>query len=366
MHLIVSQETFSDALGTVTRAVSLKNTIPVLSGVHLHATAEGLLLRATDLELAIEERVEANVLVPGEVILPARYLADLVRRIPFGDIDLELAADQPVASLRWGKSHYTIHGFPAADFPDIPASEGSSFTVLPSALRDLIRRTAFAASSDDARPFLKGVLLTLQGAELSAVATDSVRIAHARILADNPENLSLQTLVPGRSLQELSRLLGTAGDAPVRIAAQGNQVFFDLGAVRVISRLLEGQYPDVLRLIPTHYPTRVRLEKDVFLEAIDRAQVLSRDGSIRLAVGPETLTITAVAPEVGQVYEEIGLVLEGDPLEIGFNARYLAEGLRVLEDREFWLEFSGSRNPARIRPAEEDGYVYVVLPLVTF
>lgn len=367
MRLTIPQDRFADALGTVSRAVSPKNTIPALAGVHVRATPGRLLLRATDLELAIERTVEAEVHEPGEAILPARYLADLVRKIPFGDVDLEVKDGQPVATVRWGKSHYTIHGFPAADFPDIPAVSGPSFRVDRGAFRELIRQTAFAAAQEEARPYLKGVFLTLAGSELLGVATDSIRIATTRVPADNPENQSLQVIVPGRSLQELARLLaGAEEEEPLRVSAQPNQVSFDLGAIRVISRLLEGQYPDVLRLIPTSYPTRARLDRSQFLEAIDRAQVLSRDGSLRFSVGPEQLVITGATPEVGQVYEEVPLVLEGDPLDIGFNARYLTEGLRAMDDREFWFEFSGSRNPARIRPAEGEGYVYVVLPLVTF
>lgn len=271
------------------------------------------------------------------------------------------------ATLRWQKSQYLIHGFAAEQFPHIPEPDaGSTFTVSQSHLRDVLRQTAFAAAHDETRPYLTGAHLTVRGDELAAVATDSVRIAHSKTQVQNPAGVLVQAIVPGRSLHELARVLAGDAAAETQVAVAANQIFFDLGHLRVISRLLDGQYPDVLRLIPQHYSTRARVATDLFLEAVERASLLSREGAIKLGLSPGLLTITANTPEVGQVYEELPIDLSGDPLEIGFNARFLMEGLRALEDQEFSFEFSGSRNPSRISPANGGGFLYVVLPLITY
>lgn len=367
MKIIVAQETLAEALSTVSKAVSAKNTIPVLSGIFLQAREDTLFLRATDLELAMESSAKVQVVQEGTIVLPARYLTDLVRRIPFGDIELSVDTRNYTATLRWQKSQYLIHGFPAEQFPHIPDPDAAStFTVSQPLLRDVLRQTAFAAAHDETRPYLTGVHITLRGEELSAVATDSVRIAHSRTRVQNSGGVAAQAIVPGRSLTELARVLSGEPADNVQISVSANQVFFDLGNLRVISRLLEGQYPDVMRLIPQQYSAKARIAKDQFLEAIERASLISKDSAIKLGISQGLLTITANTPEVGQVYEEVPIDLQGDPLEIGFNARFLMEGLRVLDDQEFLFEFSGNRNPSRVSPAGSGGFLYVVLPLITY
>ncbi|MFO7171743.1 MAG: DNA polymerase III subunit beta [Bacillota bacterium] len=368
MRAIVPQETLAEALSTVSKAVSSKSTIPVLSGVLLEARSDHLLLRATDLELAIEASAAAQVQAEGSIVLPAKLLTDLIRRIPFGDLEIAVDPGHYTATIRWGRSQYLLHGFPADQFPQIPQpGDESHFIVSQPALRDLIRQTSFAAAHDETRPYLTGVYITLSGEQLSGVATDSVRIAHTWVPARNPQHLSVQAIVPSRSLNELARVLSTDPEAEARVAITGNQAFFDLGSVRVISRLLEGQYPDVLRLIPQSYGTRATLNKEQFLEAVERAALTTKDGAIKLEVGPDAMVIRANTPEVAQVQEELPLTLEGDPLEIGFNARYLIEGLKVLDDPDFLFEFSGSRNPSRISGTTGTShYLYVVLPLITY
>lgn len=367
MHLIVEQETFAAALTTVSKAVSAKNTIPALSGVLLRARQDTLMLQATDLELAMQSSAPAQVLEEGAIVLPARYLTDLVRRIPFGQIELSVDRHNYTATLRWQKSQYMIHGFPPDQFPHIPEPDVSSlFTISQSLLREVLRQTAFAAAHDETRLYLTGVHLTIRGTELLAVATDSARIAHSRAHIQNPAGVAAQAIVPSRSLHELVKVLsGEPGD-DARIAVTANQIFFDLGNLRVISRLLEGQYPDVLRLIPHQYATRVKVARDQFLEAIERAALITKDSAVKLGITPGLLTITANTPEVGQVYEEVPIELSGDPLDIGFNARLLMDGLKVMVDQEFTFEFSGNRHPSRITSAGDEAFLYVVLPLITY
>jgi len=368
VKITISQEALTNILSTVAKAVSTKNTIPVLSGVYLSAQSNALTLRATDMELAIESSIPCNVIAEGEIVLPARYLTDLVRRIPFGDIELTADLRNFTATLRWGKSQYVIHGFSAEQFPSVPDTEGASaFTASQVLLKDLLRQTTFAAGHDESKPWLTGVLFKLRENRLNGTATDGVRIAYAETDAENPAGHSFSVIIPSRSLNELGRLLSGEAADTARIAVTANQIFFDLGKVRVISRLLEGQYPDVMRLVPQNYPTEITLNRSEFLEAIERAALIAKDGAVKIGLGDGRVTITSNTPEVGQVYEEVpsGALL-GDPLDIGFNSKFLIDYLKVLEEAEFKFQCSGSRNPARLHPASNTHFIYVVLPLITY
>ena len=367
MKITISQEALNNALGIVSKAVSTKNTIPVLSGIYMSARGGLLTLRATDMELAIESSAECNVITDGEIVLPARYLTDLIRRIPFGEIELAVDERNFTATVRWGKSQYVIHGFSPSQFPSVPDTEGAStFAISQVLLRDLLRQTTFAAGHDESKPWLTGVLFKLRENRLTGTATDGVRIAHTGTDAENPAGHAFSIIIPSRSLNELSRLLSSDAAATARVSVTSNQVFFDLGKVRVISRLLEGQYPDVMRLVPQSYPTELSVNRTAFLEALERAALIAKDGAVKISLSANKVTITSNTPEVGQVYEEIPATLKaGEGLDIGFNSKFLVEYLKVIEETEFRFQCSGSRNPARLQAEGETQFVYVVLPLIT-
>ncbi len=367
MKLKVSQEDLANALGVVSRAVSSKNAIPVLSGIYLAAKKDTLVVRATDLELEMDSSIPAQVTEDGAIVLPARYLTDLIRRIPFGEIEINTDDANFTAVLRWGKSQYVIHGFQPDQFPYLPEADGDkSLEIKQPLLREVLRQTIFAASHDEARPYLTGVHLLLRGNELHAESTDGARIAFVRTPVENPGGMEMNVIIPTRSLNELGRTLSDKDTDTLRISLKANHAFFDLGTVKVVSRLLDGQYPDLMRLVPQSYPSGVTLARGNFTDACERAALIANDSGVKIAFAPALLTITANAPEVGQVYEEIPATLQGPAVDIGFNTRYLIEGLKALSEQEFLLELSGSRNPARIRPTTGDGYVYIVLPLITY
>lgn len=368
MKITISQEALNSALGIVARAVSTKNTIAVLSGIYLSAKDGTLVLRATDMELAIESATPCVVSVEGEIVLPARFLTDLVRRIPFGELEISVDQRNFTATVRWGKSQYVMHGFAANQFPSIPDIEGASvFSMNQVLLRDLLRQTTFAAGHDESKPWLTGVQFKLKENLLTGTSTDGVRIAHARASADNPSGHAFSIIIPSRSLNEVSRLMSSEASHTTRVAVTANQVFFDLGPVRVISRLLEGQYPDVMRLVPQSYPTEATVSRTTFLEALERAALITKDGAVKVSMNASQITITSNTPEVGQVYEEMpNSKFVGDPLDIGFNSKYLADYLKVLDEPEFKFQCSGSRNPARLQSVDHTNFLYVVLPLITY
>lgn len=369
MRFTVSQADLATGLATAGKAVSTRNTLPILSGILVVADGDRLRLTATDLEIGIETPVPAQVDEEGQVVLPARYLTEIVRRVPAGPLQVEVDPRNFTASIRWERSQYTIHGSAADQFPHLPRPEGDpDYRIGQATLRNAIRQTAFAISHDETRPILTGACFDFDPPALQVTATDGVRIAYRRAqvqaLAGNPR--SARSVLPARTLHELARLLQGDDDAVAALTLTDNQAFFDLGPVRLVSRLLEGQYPDVMRLIPQQYETVVRLDTQPFHDACERASLIARDGSgaIKLGIDGSRLTITSSAPEVGEVYEEVAASIEGKPLEIGLNPRYLTEGLRALDTEQFLFELTDNRKPTRLKAAEHEDFLYVVLPIV--
>lgn len=369
MKFTASQIDLSFGLQTVAKAVSSKTTLPILSGILLKADGDRLNLTATDLEIGIECDVAAQVETPGAIVLPARYLTEIVRKIPAPIIQVEVDPRNYTATLRWERSQYTIHGFSPEQYPFLPkANRTLGYKLGQNTLRNMIRQTAFAVSHDETRPVLTGAQLSITDGHCHLIATDGVRIAYRQTQladwADGHENATL--VLPGRTLNELFRLLGSTDDQVVTLSVTPTQAFFDLGDVRLVSRLLEGQYPDVLRLVPQSYSTGIQLSAQMLHDACERASLIARDGTgaIKVAIDADHLTITSNTPEVGQVYEELAATISGEPLEIGLNPRFVMDGLRALESDDLLFEFSGNRTPSRMKPAGRDDFLYVVLPIV--
>ena len=368
MKFTAAQSDLSQGLGIAARAVSSRNTLPILSGILLKTDKNRLQVAATDLEVALQVVLPAQIEEEGQIVLPARYLTEIIRRLPAGPVHVEVDASNYTATFFWERSHYTIHGQAADQFPQLlqPAGE-TTFRLGQGELRNLIRQTIFAASHDETRPILTGACFSIQPGLLEVVATDGVRIAFRRQpLPEGPDQSPQRLVIPARSLNELLRLLTSADASPVTVHLAPNQIFFDLDGVTLASRLLEGQYPDVLRLVPKQYETTMRLNVPAFHDACERASLIAREGSnaIKLSLSDAGAVITSNTPEVGQVYEELAAALEGSPLEIGLNPRFLADGLRVIDAEELVFEFSGSRTASRMRPAGKEDFFYVVLPIV--
>ncbi|HEY8415352.1 MAG TPA: DNA polymerase III subunit beta [Thermaerobacter sp.] len=367
MRLTIDQNDLQAALQVATRAVATRSTLPALAGVLLIAEPEQLRLIATDLEIAIEALAPARVEEEGSVVLPGRHFAELVRRLDEGEVRIEVD-DNHRASLSWQRSRFTIHGMAPRLFPAVPRlAAGSTVVFDPDFLRGVLRRTTFAVSHDETRPILTGVSIELNGNRLRAISTDGFRIAVCQGELERPvEGEAGSLVIPGRSLAEVARLLPEEGIG--RLVIDSNQVGFQLGEVRLISRVIEGQYPNVLDLVPSEYPTRVRMATRAFQEACERASLLSdsRQGArwlIRLTVEPGRVVITASDPEIGEAREEVPAEVEGEGMTIGFNARYLIDGLKVIDTDEVYFELTEPLKASRLRGVGDDGFFYIVLPV---
>jgi len=365
MKIIATKEQLEAGTQTVNRAVSSKNTIPALSGIYLKTSPDNLVLKATDLEIGIECVIAAQANKEGEVVIPARYFTEIVKKLPDEQVEI-LVEDNYLVKISSGRSLFQIHGFAPHDFPNLPQpAERKIDWVNKDLLKTAIRQTIFATASSENRPVLTGVLYERKEQELVTVATDGHRLAYKNVeVANNPNNRNT-VIIPTKTLQELNRLLANTEEETVGVIIENNQIFFDLGNVKIYSRLVEGQYPNYEGVIPKSSTIKVKLMNKIFADALERCSLLAKDGTnlVRINLEGNKLKIYSESPEIGQVYEEIDVESEGGTIEIGFNSRYLLEGLRAIEEEEVGLEMNSSLSPATLRPINSDNYLYVVMPV---
>jgi DNA polymerase III subunit beta len=366
MRFTMDQSVLHDAVRSAARAVGARQAVPVLSGVHLESGHGELRLRATDLEVEVRLAVPAQVTEAGAVVLPARYLQELVRRLPPGPLGVRANPANATARIEVDGSEYVIHGFAADQFP-APGAPGASaprVTIEPQHLATVLRETGFATGHDESRPWFTGVFLSLQGDQVIALATDGAILAYSEAPVHNPGALTFSVILPGRSLQELGRLLPEAEGC--RMGAGLSQFHFDLGSVSLTTRLLEGQYPDFRKYIPAAFPTQVRVSRERFQAACERAALAAHQSAIRLDAGPTGLTLTARTPEVGEVTERLLALVEGPHFSVPLNVHYVLSGLRSLEGPDLVLDFASARTAVRFRSTPEARSFFAVLPLLSF
>ncbi len=367
MRVELDQERFVEGLRTVARAAATRNAIAALTGVLLEASQQELVLRATDLELSIAHSLRAKVEQPGAALVPARHLFELVRRLPPGELALRVDPGSTTVRLRSQELEAVIHGLPEEQFPAAPRPvAGGAVTLDRSELHGLLRETGFATAHDESRPWFTGVFLTIGGQVVRAVATDGAVLACAERSVSNPAELGVQVILPGRSAQEIARVAAESDGARCEILPMHNHLRFRLGDTEVSTRLLEGQYPDVARVLPASYASTLTLQSERFIAACDRALLISRDGTLKLQGSPDGLHLSARSSEVGSVGERIPAALRGAPFEVGLNARLLLDGLRAMGTGSLLLEFAGPRTAVRFRRGADARSFFAVMPLVSF
>ncbi|HWH23544.1 MAG TPA: DNA polymerase III subunit beta [Candidatus Limnocylindria bacterium] len=369
MKLSVMQENLARGLGVVSRAVSTRNTLPVLANVLLRTEDAGLKLTATNLEIGITAWVPGKIDSEGSITVPARLLADIVNGLPAGErVDLEL--DGTALHVRAGRYKTHLRGIDAEEFPVIPSAGERPTTRLKQAeLRRALSQVVFAAAADEARPILTGVLTHLSGEQLTLAAADNYRIAVGHVtMLDPVEDTSL--VVPARSYAELMRVL-TDSDDPVELmlTSSKNQILFHLEGIDMVSRLIDGQFPNYQQVLPTAHTTRAVVEREELLKAVRLSAFIASSAAnvVKLRVGDDgagTVTIAAAA-DVGDAQGEVEAQIEGEGVQIAFNARYLQEALQNLDYEQLALEFSGPLSPGVLKPTGDDGYVHVIMPVRT-
>lgn len=373
MKLRCEKHAFVKGLQTVAKAVSAKNTIFVLSGILLEADGDELVFKATDMEIAIEYRLrDVTIEEEGSLILPGRYILELAKKLP--ETELALQTDHLTLMIRYGNSQLEINGYDREEFPAFPQVKGEIEGQFSLAIfRKYIREVAVASAADETRPLFTGLLFDLAADTMHIVATDTHRLALKDCRWQNRgQKEKAAVVVPNKVLQEIVRLDdGDEEEAHLDVVIGEKQVSFQVANTLFISRLLEGKFPNYQQVIPAadKVVTTVTLNRGDLLAAVERASIMVREqmrervGRIKLTVDEQFVIVDSQAPEIGRIHEEISAVCEGEGIEVHCNSRYLLDILRVLEDEEITIGFTGAVKPMIIRVKDNDTYLYLLLPL---
>lgn len=365
MKLSLPRSSLLSTLQLVSRVVSTRTTLPSLAGILLAADDDAVRVRATDMELAVTRALDgATVERSGTVLAPGRLLADVARNLPEGEVRLEHRVEQGDLEITAGAARFHLRTLNLDDFPRLPEFDADGVTLPAGPLAATIDRVARAASRDEVRPILTGVLLEAEDTRLTMVATDSYRLSvkHNELERPVPEPLSAN--VPARALRELSRAISAESPDGVEIAMPGNQVLFRAGPVLISSRLIEGQFPSWRQLIPESFEHEVRLPREELLDVTRRiGQLAQRNAPLRLAFAEGELTVAAETPDVGDASESIPAPFSGEPLEIAFNPQFLTDGIDSVDGEELTLHLSSPLRPGLLRPVGREDFSYLAMPI---
>lgn len=361
IKLKVSKEKILDGLQRVQNVVSTRTTLPILSNALLQATEEGLSLTTTDLDVGVRCSVEAEVSKVGATTLPARKLFSIIKEMPEAEVEVEVD-DKHAASLRCGSSFFKIMGLAEDEFPPLPKpSNAKNLKLEQPALRDMLKRTAYAVSNDETRYVLNGVYMSFKGDKLTVVATDGRRLALIEHEIEVPKGGETEFILPTKAVAELQRLLADKGD--VTLAVGENQMIAQVGGTTLVSKLIEGSYPNFRQVIPGEAKERISLERERLLVALHRTAILAseKSQSVKLQFGKNNLTITATTPDVGEAKESMAINYKGKEITIAFNPHYLMDPLRNLDADEVFIELTDELSPGVIKVNEP--FLYVIMPM---
>lgn len=366
MKFICSRERLMEAVSIVQKAVATRSTLPILDGILIESTAgSGLKLIGYDLETGIECMVEADVPESGSVVINARMFGDIVRKLPDDIVSIESTANFSI-TIDSGSSHFSIKGIRSDDFPKIPTvEEGAQLRIKQNVMRDLIRQTIFAVSSDESRPVLNGCCLVSDGKRLEMVAIDGFRLALRRHVSEEtlPE---MRYIIPGKALNEVARILQPS-ETTVDISQSQNHILFDTGRVKLVSRLIQGDYMNYNSIIPQSAETTIQISPQSILAAIERAALIisteERRYPVRLSTPDVDTLLVSANTDIGTLREEVPISMSGNKIDIDFNPRYFLDALKVIDDDEVAIAFNGPMGPSVIKPADSDDFAYLVLPL---
>jgi len=367
MKLTIGQEEFITGLQAVQNVVSTRTTLPILSNVLLNAVGDRLTLTATDLDVTISKTVEAKVEIDGSFTMPVKKLLSIAREVGGSQIEMDVSKNQ--CSIKSGSSSYRVNGLPAEEFPPIPNFSGQTTIQMPQdTVKTMLRRTSFAVSTDENRYVLNGLYLSFKENKLTMVATDGRRLALAEEDVELKDDNPLEVIVPTKAIQELSRSLGDKGDVEIQITE--NQVSFGLkendgtGSL-IVSKLVEGAYPNYKQVIPAESKHRVTLDKEELFHALRRAEIMTSEkaNSVKLTFSENNLTFTANSPEVGESRETMAIKYNGEETSIAFNPQFFIDPLKALEEDEVHFEFTDQLSPGVVKVKHP--FLYVIMPMRT-
>ncbi len=362
MKLICQGNELSDALAKVVKALPVKRNNPILDGVKLTALGDTLTIFATDLELAIEKKINAQVLIEGEIVVPGKLFADYAKKIEDEQIELD-GTDPTKLIIKYLDSELQIKCMSADEYPVFKEVDTqNSFIILKKEFKDIISKVIFNVAVDEARPSLRGVCLNIKDEEVEAVASDGYRLALARAQIKN-NGIVDKIVVPSKSMNELARLIDE-GEETITVYVEKNYIMVDLFHTKIVTRLIGEEYINYEKIIPSVFTTEVTIDKKLFENAIDRVSLINRaekKSYVKMEIKEDTISLNAHSDD-GEINEKVTIGLKGKDLTIGFNSKYIIDSMHAIDEPFVTLNFTTSTAPGIIK-GESDRWLYLILPL---
>jgi DNA polymerase-3 subunit beta len=348
-------------LTVVSRALSVRSTVQILSGILLDATDTGLSLAATDMELSLQTSLDASVDEPGKVVIPGRLLVDLARLLPDSEVTIAHRLEEGIVEITCGAANYRLHTYGVEDFPRLPDPGGAPlYSIDREALVDTAGKVSRSASRDESRPVLTGILVRFEPGKVVMAATDSYRLSvkETPLEGEAPE---LEAIVPARALGELGRI--AQGDGELQLGVHENQVVFTVDGTVLTTRRIDGQFPNYSQLLPETFEHELTLPREEFLDVVRRVSVMSqRNSPVRLRFAEGELTVSSLTQDLGEAHESMPLQFSGEPLEIGFNPNFLRDGIESIESDEIRFKLISPLRPCVLDANGED-FRYLIMPI---
>ena len=377
MKFTIQRDLLISSLQNVMKAISPRTVIPILTGIKVEASHNGITLTGSNSDISIEsfipaeeeDKVNVEHIEEGSIVLHAKYFPEIIRKLPEDIVSIEVDSSLKTV-IRSGKAEFNLNGQDAEEYPLLPKIQTDDTFEMPvNVLKNMIKQTVFAVSTMETRPILTGVNMRLANNRLHFVATDSHRLASREVEIQDAAVQFENVVVPGKSLQELNKILSDT-DELIQISVTNNQILFRTKNINFLSRLLDGNYPETDRLIPTQSKTKIKMKTKELLHTIDRASLLAKDEKnnvVRLSTEGNMIEISSNSPEIGNVVENISAIsMEGEELKISFSSKYVMDALRAIEYDEITIDFTGAMRPFIIRPVEDDSILQLILPVRTF
>ena len=351
-----------EGISIVQKAITGKSTLPVLQGIYIQALGNELKLIGSDIDLSIDTKVNAIIEEKGNIVVDSKIFGEIIKKLPNDTVEIKTLENNTI-EITCQRSVFNLTHMNAEDFPNLPQiSEDMLFTISQKTLKNMIKGTIFAIAQDETRPILTGILFEIKNKKLNLVALDGYRLALKNEAVDN-EN-TFNAVIPGKTLSEVSKIL-EEDDETVNITFTPNHILFSIKETKVISRLLEGEFLKYNSIIPEEYNLKITAKRMNLLECIERASLLAKEGNtnlVKFEINEDNLIITSNS-QLGKVKEELNIILQGQPLQIAFNSKYLIDVLKIMEEEEVVMQLTSSVSPCIIKNKENDSCTYLILPV---
>lgn len=367
MRFTCKTSVLSKAVQTAKKAISSNPSTPIFSGIHLIASPNQLEIQAMDLNMAIGCQIEANVQENGNIVIPAKYLSDLIATLQSEEVHVFKNSDDSTVSIESGTASFQIVLMDENDYPAFPSVEGEEKLVISDeVMKDLIKKTIYARSTDETRPLFTGILFEKKGSNITFVGTNTHRLAIKTVEVENNEEKDYSMIIPGRLLTEVVNNLNSDLPQEVVVSLHNRQIIIKIGKITIVSSLVEGEFPDYRRVIPAKFDIKSTVNIKALEGAVKRVSLFSGDGDysiVKINVKNSEIIVNSSSNDVGKGRESVNCVTEGESLNVAFNARYILDILKNIDAEEATLELNNSLSPVCIKPVSDEKYLYIVTPV---